>query len=78
MPPRSSSNDIRYTHHTIRNKSAPKKGDKSFFIWSASKRSPKEFGGQGNGLSQKLASRKDLAAERQADQIPLRNQRPPR
>ena len=41
---------------------------REFFIWSASKRSPKEFGGQGNGLSQKLALRKGLTAERQADQ----------
>jgi hypothetical protein len=45
------------------------------FIWSAYKRSPKEFGGQGNGLSQKLASRKGLAAERMPTKTSLRNQR---
>jgi hypothetical protein len=52
----------------------PKK-ETRVFIWSASKRSPKEFGGQGNGLSQKLALRKDLAAERKPTKTPLRNQR---
>jgi len=38
-------------------------------------RSPKEFGGQGNGLSQKLASRKGLAEERTLTKTPLRNLR---
>jgi hypothetical protein len=40
-----------------------------FFVWSVSQRSPKEFSGQGDGLSQKLASRKGLAAERMPTKI---------
>jgi hypothetical protein len=38
-------------------------------------RSPKEFGGQGNGLLQKFTLRKGLAEERMLTKTPLRNLR---